>query len=199
YPSRREVREPGRLQIRLGSAGGNAILTVQDDGVGIPPESVPRLFDPFYTTKRPGGGTGLGLSICLSIVREHGGTIEAESLPGGGSAFKVYLPITRDSVAPSSAKSGDVSDRGSGSAPRSAPSILKGASVLVLDDEESICSLLQEGLGAHGLSVLCASTAEQAAALASTHRFEALLCDLRLKSSGPFSDGHAAAVHVSAA
>src|SRR6266446_1299460 len=88
----REVRESGRIQIRLTAASGNVIATVQDDGVGISPEALPKLFDPFYTTKRPGGGTGLGLSICLSIAREHGGTIQADSLPGGGSAFSVYLP-----------------------------------------------------------------------------------------------------------
>ena len=88
----REVRETGRIQIRLSQYAGKLLLTVQDDGVGIRPEALPRLFDPFYTTKRPGGGTGLGLSICLSIIKEHGGTIEAEALPAGGSAFTVYLP-----------------------------------------------------------------------------------------------------------
>src|SRR5438874_1862053 len=85
----REVGESGRRQIRLSAVAGNVIVTVQDDGVGIAPEALPKLFDPFYTTKRPGGGTGLGLSICLSIVREHGGNIQAESLHGGGSAFSV--------------------------------------------------------------------------------------------------------------
>src|ERR1700732_5278719 len=87
----REVRESGRIQIRLARLSSRISVTFQDDGVGIRPDSVQRLFDPFYTTKRPGGGTGLGLSICLSIVREHGGTIEAEPLPAGGPAFSVYL------------------------------------------------------------------------------------------------------------
>jgi two-component system NtrC family sensor kinase len=89
----REVREAGRLQIRLTANANRIMATVQDDGVGIRPEALPRIFDPFYTTKRPGGGTGLGLSICMSIIREHGGNIEAGSLPAGGSAFTVYLPI----------------------------------------------------------------------------------------------------------
>src|SRR5437660_6320575 len=89
----REVRDTGRIQIRAGRNGNQLAITVQDDGVGIRPESLPRIFDPFYTTKRPGGGTGLGLSICMSIIREHGGNIEAETLPAGGSAFTIYLPI----------------------------------------------------------------------------------------------------------
>src|SRR5579859_1794027 len=158
----REVRESGRIRIRLASLSRNVVITVQDDGVGIPPESLPKLFDPFYTTKRPGGGTGLGLSICLSIVREHGGTIEAESLPGGGSAFKVYLPVVSEVADhPPTARTADASDSGSGHNSQPTPSALKGISVLVLDDEDSIRSLLQEGLSAHGLHVACAATAEE--------------------------------------
>jgi PAS domain S-box-containing protein len=195
----REVRESGRIQVRLSSVSGNVIATVQDDGVGISPEAMPRLFDPFYTTKRPGGGTGLGLSICLSIVREHGGTIQAESLPGGGSAFRVYLPSAPEEVeqvSPQSLVRKPDSDSSTGANSRPVPTVLKGISVLVLDDEESIRSLLEEGLGAHGLKVACASTAEEAAACVAKRPFDALLCDLRLKPAGPFSDGRDAAAHV---
>src|SRR6266404_3424649 len=194
-----EVRESGRIQIRLTLAGENVVVTVQDDGVGISPEAMPRLFDPFYTTKRPGGGTGLGLSICLSIAREHGGTIQAELLPGGGSAFSVYLPA--ESPAQSLAKPVSKSDRDSnvGNSSRPVPTVLMGIRVLVLDDEESIRSLLDEGLGAHGLKVSCASTAEEAARLISNQPYDALLCDLRLKSAGSLSDGRSAAAHVLAA
>jgi PAS domain S-box-containing protein len=194
----REVRESGRVQIRLGSAGGSVVITVQDDGVGIAPEALAKLFDPFYTTKRPGGGTGLGLSICLSIVREHGGTIQAESLPGGGSAFKVYLPTPRERSR-SATRSADSSDSGSDEPPCPTPTVLKGIGVLVLDDEESIRSLLEEGLSAYGLNVATASTAEEAAALIAAHPYDALLCDLRLKNAGAFDDGRAAAAHISAA
>jgi len=88
----REVRESGRIQIRLSQSGENVVATVQDDGVGSPRSDAQTFFDPFYTTKRPGGGTGLGLSICLSLIREHGGTIQADSLPGGGSASASICP-----------------------------------------------------------------------------------------------------------
>jgi len=73
---------------------------------------------------------------------------------------------------------------------------LKGIHVLVLDDEESIRSLLEEGLNAHGLKVSTASTAEEAAALVAGNPCDALLCDLRLKNGGEFNDGQAAAAHV---
>jgi two-component system NtrC family sensor kinase len=202
-----EVRDSGRIQIRLSHAGDNVVVTVQDDGVGISPEGMPKLFDPFYTTKRPGGGTGLGLSICLSIAREHGGTIQAESLPGGGSAFSVYLPAAPETPAERLAKpvvrkseaASSTADSSTGDSPRPTPTILQGIRVLVLDDEESIRSLLEEGLGAHGLKVSCAATAEEAAGLISRQPYDALLCDLRLKSAGSFSDGRSAAAHVLAA
>jgi len=160
---------------------------------------MPRLFDPFYTTKRPGGGTGLGLSICLSIAREHGGTIQAEPLPGGGSAFSVYLPAESPAHSLAQPVSKSDADSSVGNSSRPVPTVLVGIRVLVLDDEESIRSLLDEGLGAHGLKVSCASTAEEAARLISNQPYDALLCDLRLKSPGSFSDGRSAAAHVLAA
>src|ERR1700730_13919428 len=92
----REVRESGRIQIRIGRIAEQIAVTVQDDGVGILPEALPNLFDPSYTTKRPGGGTGLGLSICTAIIREHGGSIDVETLPVGGSAFTVFLPVAAE-------------------------------------------------------------------------------------------------------
>lgn len=89
----REVRDRGTLRIRL-EKGTNAVSVIfQDDGPGISPDILPNIFDPFYTTKRPGRGTGLGLSICKAILREHNGNIEAESGPGGGAVFRVTLPV----------------------------------------------------------------------------------------------------------
>jgi PAS domain S-box-containing protein len=88
----REVREKGTLRIRGGRSDNMVWVTFQDDGPGIPPENLPNIFDPFYTTKRPGRGTGLGLSICKAVLREHGGNVEAASAPGGGAVFTVTLP-----------------------------------------------------------------------------------------------------------
>lgn len=87
----RETRDRGTLRIRLGNNGDTAWASFQDDGPGISPENIDSIFDPFYTTKRPGRGTGLGLSICKSIIREHNGTIEAANSPGGGAVFTVTL------------------------------------------------------------------------------------------------------------
>jgi PAS domain S-box-containing protein len=177
----REVRESGRIQIRLARVGARISVTFQDDGVGIRPESVARLFDPFYTTKRPGGGTGLGLSICLSIVREHGGTIEAEALPAGGSAFTVYLPAAVDQT---SADSFSVTPLPSSAASPGPMDPLKGRSVLVLEDEESLRSLLFEGLTASDLHVDCAATLDEALSFIARRSPDAILCDLNLVENG---------------
>jgi two-component system, NtrC family, sensor histidine kinase PilS len=72
-------------------SNGQAVLTVQDSGAGIPPEVGDRMFEPFTTTKEK--GTGLGLAIVMSIVRDHGGTIEGESTRGRGTVFTMRLPL----------------------------------------------------------------------------------------------------------
>jgi PAS domain S-box-containing protein len=94
----REVRERGTLRIRLEKRDHSVAITFQDDGPGIPPDILPNIFDPFYTTKRPGRGTGLGLSICKAILREHSGNVEAASGPGGGAVFTVTLPLANKEV-----------------------------------------------------------------------------------------------------
>ena len=89
----REVRDRGTLRIRMEKQEKAVSVIFQDDGPGISPEILPNIFDPFYTTKRPGRGTGLGLSICKAILREHNGNVEAASGPGGGAVFTVTLPL----------------------------------------------------------------------------------------------------------
>jgi CheY-like chemotaxis protein len=190
----REIRESGRIQIRIGRIGSNIAVTVQDDGVGILPEALPKLFDPFYTTKRPGGGTGLGLSICTAIVREHGGSIDVETLPVGGSAFTVFLPVALEN-----ASADPIADGTTPAFPRMrapSPDLLKGRAILVLDDEESIRMLLEEGLTAHGLHVDCASTPAGAVEFAKGCNYDILLCDLNLSANGFSTGGREAAQQI---
>jgi signal transduction histidine kinase len=72
-----------------------AAIEVRDQGVGIPPEHLPHIFEPFFSTKEVGEGTGLGLSIAYGIVQEHGGWIDVSSRPGEGSCFTIYLPLEK--------------------------------------------------------------------------------------------------------
>ncbi len=68
-------------------------IEIEDSGVGIPPDALARIFEPMFTTKRIGAGAGLGLAICEQIIRQHGGTIRAESEPGRGTCFTLLLPL----------------------------------------------------------------------------------------------------------
>lgn len=86
--------KPGRIEITTSRArsGDKIITTVHDTGAGIPADTLPRIFEPFYTTKEVGKGTGLGLAIAYGIIQEHGGQIVASNHPDGGALFTVELP-----------------------------------------------------------------------------------------------------------
>jgi signal transduction histidine kinase len=84
----------GRISVTTRALGTNAVaIEVEDNGRGISSEALPRIFDPFYTTKEPGKGTGLGLSIAYKIVTQHGGRIEVRSTPDVGTVVTVTLPV----------------------------------------------------------------------------------------------------------
>lgn len=87
---------PGRVSVSVGRGDGGAWLRVRDEGVGIPPDALPRVFDRFYradaSRSRDPGGTGLGLSIARWIIDQHGGDIALESAPGRGTVATIRLP-----------------------------------------------------------------------------------------------------------
>jgi signal transduction histidine kinase len=84
----------GRITITTRPAGDGAVaIDVEDNGKGIAADALPKIFDPFYTTKEPGKGTGLGLSIAYKIVTQHGGRIDVRSTPGEGTTVTVTLPV----------------------------------------------------------------------------------------------------------
>lgn len=88
----------GRLSIAVheDAATGHAVVVLQDDGVGMSPAVLERIFDPFYTTKPSSRGTGLGLDVVNRVVREAGGTIQVSSVPGRGSCFSLRIPLARE-------------------------------------------------------------------------------------------------------
>jgi signal transduction histidine kinase len=87
------TREKGMIRIGVSRQGARVILQVEDDGHGIPPQIINRIWEPFFSTKGD-AGTGLGLGICRRIVEEHGGTITVKSTPERGATFTIDLPAT---------------------------------------------------------------------------------------------------------
>ncbi len=96
--ARDAMEEGGVLRVRTAFSNGSALVDVADSGKGIPREALSRIYDPFFTTKAARKGTGLGLSVTYGIVREHGGTIEVESLPGAGTCFHLDFPVAEKPV-----------------------------------------------------------------------------------------------------
>ncbi|OAN50751.1 PAS domain-containing sensor histidine kinase [Paramagnetospirillum marisnigri] len=82
----------GRISVQGHMDKGEAVLTVEDNGPGIAEDILTKVFDPFFTTKPVGKGTGLGLWISYGIARDHGGSLDADNLPGGGARFTLRLP-----------------------------------------------------------------------------------------------------------
>jgi PAS domain S-box-containing protein len=94
--ARDAIPDGGRITISTSSSeDGSLTVEVSDTGVGIAPENVAKIYDPFYTTKGVGRGTGLGLAVSYGIVQEHTGHISVESIPGQGTSFRITLPTAR--------------------------------------------------------------------------------------------------------
>ncbi|MGB7212589.1 MAG: PAS domain S-box protein [Gemmatimonadales bacterium] len=129
-------------------AGDYIVVSVTDSGSGIPPDVLPHIFDPFYSTKAPGAGTGLGLSTAYGIVKQSGGYIWAYSEFGKGTTFKVYLPRWTGGDAPRAQRKTPV------------PANLRGReTILVVEDEPGIRRLLERTLAANGYTVIAATDA----------------------------------------
>ncbi|MBW1671644.1 MAG: PAS domain S-box protein [Deltaproteobacteria bacterium] len=135
--SARNISLAAKEHISL-AAGNYVKLSIKDQGIGIPKEFLPRIFDPYYTTKSK--GHGLGLSTCYSIVNRHGGCIDVESEPGKGSTFHLYLPASIESISTIAGKSAG-KHTGSGT-------------FLVMDDEEAIRNIIKIILESFGYTVV---------------------------------------------
>ncbi len=126
-------------------------LVVHDTGAGIAPEILPKIFEPFFTTKEFGKGTGLGLSTVYGIVKQSGGYIFAESKPGQGATFTMYLPVHAAPAAP----------RLAAPKPATRPADLWGTgTILLVEDEDMVRAVAERALTRQGYSVLTAENGE---------------------------------------
>jgi signal transduction histidine kinase len=88
-----EEKGKGEIDLRMFQDCNEVVVRFSDDGTGMPPEVVEKIFEPFYTTKDVGQGTGIGLSIVYGIIQEHHGTITCESVEGQGTTLEIRLPV----------------------------------------------------------------------------------------------------------
>jgi signal transduction histidine kinase len=128
--------------------GSHIKLCVCDTGEGIPEAVLPHIFEPFFTTKVVGRGTGLGLSTVYGIVRQHGGMVDVEIRPEGGTRFMVFLPEVN---------AAGVDDEGSGELVQIAGS----GKILVVEDDPAVRALLRSVVSRGGFEVVAVETAEE--------------------------------------
>jgi PAS domain S-box-containing protein len=146
-------------------AGRYALLRVTDTGTGMSRETLARAFEPFFTTKEVGKGTGLGLAVAHGIVSQSGGHIEAESEPGAGTTFRIYLPVV-DGVPEAERPRAPAAPRGT-------------ETILVVEDEPRVLDVTRRVLEEHGYRVIAASGGEEALdQLASEPEIRLLLTDI---------------------
>ncbi len=134
--------------------GRTARLTVKDTGPGMNAETLKRIFEPFFTTKPVNEGTGLGLAVVHGIVERHEGAIQADSVPGKGAAFAMYLPLA--------AVAHGVPEAGQGN---TATPIALGRQILYLDDDEALVFLVKRLLERRGYRVSAQTDQNEALAV----------------------------------
>ena len=148
-----ELTQPYERDRATVQPGRYVVVSVSDQGVGITPDRLPKIFEPFYTTKRTGEGTGLGLSMAYGIVKQTGGFIFADSVPGSGTRFTLFFP-SHAPVNALPAKPAEVLPK-----PTHSPS---GGVILLVEDEAPVRTFASRALRMRGYTVLEAENAEEA-------------------------------------
>ena len=159
----------GKLTVETARRNDRVLITIADDGPGIPQNLLAKIFDPFFTTKPIGVGTGLGLSISFGIIQEHLGRIWAESDPATGAKFFIELPMSEIEVASQPS-----------AAPAAKPPANNQPNLLIVDDEESVRDLLHIVLQEMSMNVDMATNGEEALAMSTRHTYDLIISDLKM-------------------
>jgi signal transduction histidine kinase/ActR/RegA family two-component response regulator len=158
--------------VRVTEAGEHVVLIVEDNGPGVPPQAIPHIFKPFYTTKQRGSGTGLGLKICSDVVSAHGGHIEVHSRPGGGASFRVMLERAH--------QDSGVLALPLPPGPRPVPVPARRKQVLVVDDDPVFSRTVRRSLKPHEVKTCAAASEAQALLLDPSYSPDLVICDVFL-------------------
>jgi len=138
--------------------GDYTALEISDTGTGIPPEVLPKIFEPFFTTKEVGKGTGLGLSTVYGIVKQSGGFIFADSRPGRGATFTIYLPVHTAGVTDAVT----VAAQAKQAARHRSGDLWGSGTILLVEDEDMVRAVAERALARQGYTVLAAENGEAA-------------------------------------
>jgi signal transduction histidine kinase len=179
----------GRVVVSTEQRGSRVLLVVEDNGIGMSAEVQTRIFEPFYTTRTPGGGTGLGLAIVLELVRQNRAQIRCESAPGRGARFELEWPASAGRVAAAGDAKGDRAAEG---APARAIAPAARARVLFVDDEPAIAEVYGALLGEQHDVTVALGGARALEELRGDKPFDVVVCDLMM----PGVDGAAVYDHV---
>lgn len=153
----------GVIRLAARPRGGEVVAEVTDNGIGMSAETRERVFEPFFSTKGE-GGSGLGLAIVFGIVERHGGTIAVESVPGGGTTFRLTFPA---------ASRGDAVD----SKPPD-PDVARQLRILVVDDEPALVTMLARLLASDGHELSVATSGEEALSVLTSTSIDVVISDL---------------------
>lgn len=188
---------PGEIVITTRWQGepDRILVDVADNGSGLREEDLPRVFDPFFTTREVGQGTGLGLSVCYGIVREHGGQITVRNAEAGGAVFTIELPVMAESLATATAAAVPPMAAPSANARPVVPSPsfalvqppggdpvrdTRKRKALVVDDEESNAALVRRVLAGAGYDVESTTLSRRALVMMERTAYDAVICDVKM-------------------
>ena len=180
--AREKTKRPGHIDLESRiNAAGELLITVTDNGTGIPQADLDRIFEPFFTTKEVGSGTGLGLSVSFGIIASMGGRLEARNIAQGGAQFSITLPLAKDAAIaaappappPMIIEDDEDEDR------------LPGRHVMLVDDEEPAIEAMGDYLSELGYRVTKATSGNLAQSLFEDDPCDILVTDIRM----PDGDG----------
>ena len=169
-----QLNETSEETLPAAAAGSYVVLAVADTGSGIAPDVKSHIFEPFFTTKDPGKGTGLGLATVRTIAEQSGSCLSVQSEVGKGSTFKMFIPALRGATPPET------------SGPEVVATVQGAGTILIVEDEHAVRSLLQTFLRNCGYTILEAAGGPEAIGLVERHtgQIDLLITDVVMPEMG---------------
>ena len=161
------------LAVEVGLVDDKAHLSFSDNGPGIESQDLPRIFDPFFSTREVGKGSGLGLSTCYQVISQHGGSIRAESVAGQGATITIELPVAEGPPYEATQQGFEAAD---------APSA--GMGVLVVDDEQMVAEVIERTLSRQGYLVDIATGGSEVVSRTDLDSYDLILLDMKMPGLG---------------